>query len=305
MSQSPWGAGGPPPAGPGQQFGPAQINVSPPFGAPAGPASAAGPYAVEQPAAPTYGPPAAAPAPPPGYAPYGYPPPGYGPVPGGWAAYPGAPVDGQIPVGWMVVGLLFRAAIAALAWWSLLSIVWGIPQEYLLDALSQFSLLQVLIAGVVTTLAVFRPVLPAPTRQRRFEGSVGWARGMTTLYSLCTLLVFGFMMEGFGDSRVNWNVLHFLVPTLLLLDFLLFGQNQERIPWWMPLVWLVPMFAYLGWAIVLAGQDRPIYYFLDPDNPDFLTWIAILFGGWLVLGYVLVGLGRLRGAIRRSGQVAQ
>lgn len=220
---------------------------------------------------------------------------------GGWAGQPPAPAQGQIPVGWMFIGILFRLAIAALALWSFFSIVWGIPMEFLPAVIGQFSLLQVLLAGIVTALAVFRPLLPAASLQRRFEGKLGWARGMSTLYSICTLLVFGFLMGGFGDTRVAWNVLHFLVPSLMLLDFLLFGQNQEKLPWWMPFAWLVPMFAYLGWALLEASQGRPIYSFLDPDNSDFLMWIGILFAGWLVLGFVLVGLGRIRGAIRRSG----
>lgn len=229
--------------------------------------------------------------------PYAAPPAWYG-SPGAWV--PPRNTEERLPIGWMVVGLVFRALIAALAWWSFFSVLRGIPSEYVVLQILQFSVLQVLLAALLATFSVLRPIVPLGSLRRRFEGRVGWIRGMFTTNSVCTMLVFGLLMGGFSDPNLDWNVLHFVIPTLLLVDILAFGQNQERLPWWMPLAWLLPMLAYFAYALIRAGAGQPLYSFLDPSDNEFIAMVAVLFIGWVIVGYIVLGLGRLRGAIRRA-----
>ena len=93
---------------------------------------------------------------------------------------------------------------------------------------------------------------------------------------------------------------HLLLPVAMVVDWVGFGRNQGRMPWYAPLAWSAVLLPYI-WAYMRdAEADEPMYGFLDPADPSWWTWIAGMVGGFLVVALVIWGLGRLRGIGQRS-----
>ena len=98
-------------------------------------------------------------------------------------------------------------------------------QEYAVwwIALSQLANLAV-VAGYVA-LAVREPESP-------------WLRG--ALASAMLLVALAYLPMANGNLLEPWSVLeHVVTPALVVVDFVVRGDNQHRVRWWHPLTWLV------------------------------------------------------------------
>lgn len=131
-------------------------------------------------------------------------------------------------------------------------------------------------------------------------------RGAVTLYVLVAGLVWnGFLTEASMGYTVVNVLLHVVLPVLVLVEWTVVGRDE--VSWWHPLAWLVYPVVYLGLALLVlneAGRRAP-YRFLDPDavgGTAVVGNVALLAAGFVALGYLLVGIGRLAVVARRRSR---
>ena len=146
---------------------------------------------------------------------------------------------------------------------------------------------------------------------------------------LLTMTVYHFMLSGLftmGDGGMNLFqlanlLLHYVCPTLMILDLLFLAQRQAlrlSAPW----VWAVFPVLYLIFVFIRGATGIPIapgggsaypYFFLDPGEAGFTgnpqgfggvaIWVAILFAAYVAAGYLMRGLYLLCGRLlRRAAQ---
>jgi hypothetical protein len=115
-----------------------------------------------------------------------------------------------------------------------------------------------------------------------------WLRG--ALASVMLLVALAYLPMANGNLTQPWSVLeHVVTPTLVVLDFLVRGDNQHRVRWWHPLSWLVAPAAYLAWYV---ASDLAVYDALDPARPGvFGAQVAVLLAVLLASGYACYGFG--------------
>lgn len=143
---------------------------------------------------------------------------------------------------------------------------------------------------------------------------------------LLTMAVYHFMLSGLftmGDGGLNLfqvaNILlHYVCPTLMILDLLLLAERQPlrlSAPWvWtaFPILYLVYVFARGATGIPIApgGGSAYPYFFLDPGaagltgNPQgfggVAIWVAILYAAYVAVGYGMRGLYLLCGRLHKG-----
>lgn len=149
------------------------------------------------------------------------------------------------------------------------------------------------------------------------------AKYTATISLLVTMLIAHFMLFDamFKDGQLVWHLvaMHYAVPTMTLLDWVLFDQ-KGRMPAWGPLAWMSLVAAYLVVVMVGAGPlglylgggttaDKSAYpyTFLDPAIAG-VGGVAAFCGAMLVafvaLGYVLLAADRLLGRVGGSSRSA-
>ena len=144
-----------------------------------------------------------------------------------------------------------------------------------------------------------------------------------TMMLVITMLIYHIMLQMSGFAmfaatsgitiRLANMMLHYVTPSMVVLDWLLFDKkNTYR--WFYPLLWLVIPFVYLVFtfvraeisgAIVSAGSRFP-YFFMDVDVLGWagvLRYVVILFFAFTALGYVLLLIDR--GISLRSKQQSE
>ncbi len=200
-----------------------------------------------------------------------------------------------LTVSWRLVLTLISGTGLVLMFGPLRSLPEVINQALYFTTISNILVFLVALAGVL------RPLLlrDRPVRQR-LEGNQGWLRGLTACAALLTGLVFGFIMAGDLSEPVSF-IPHLVLPVLAVADWVLVGRNQSRLAWWVPLTWTLTLAPYLFVYAWDAQRNHPRYAFLDPALPSWWSWIGMLSAGFLVLAYLLWGLGRLRG-LRGAGR---
>ena len=126
---------------------------------------------------------------------------------------------------------------------------------------------------------------------------------------MLTFLVFNFLLAGRPDRELqaNWRVssicLHVILPIMYIFDWLLFYEHK-KIRWFYPLVsvafpMLYIIFIYTRAFVVNFNPEVPYlypYFFLNLDNlgvAGVAKWVAILFAGFIVLGYIFYGIDKI------------
>lgn len=214
--------------------------------------------------------------------PYGYPAPGQPPH-----GQPAAKVSPAVLVGvsvWRLVIVVFAITGFSLALSSSGNVSGALP------ALSQQASLLTAICYLVLLL------YPAFTGGRRHEPVTPWLRG--ALVVLLALVSITFMTLLGGGLDETWSLFeHLLTPLAVLIDWLVVGRNQRVARWWFPFTWLAFPLAYLLFYIVYVGGGDPIYPFLDPSDGDFFGIVMVFLAAVLAFGFLVYGIGKLKGAI--------
>jgi hypothetical protein len=124
-------------------------------------------------------------------------------------------------------------------------------------------------------------------------------RGAVVLYVVVAGVIWNRFLVNLSMGYTAANVLlHIVVPALVLIDWIVIGHSQGQVRWWQPLAWLIYPAAYLGLAIAVLNNlgRRAPYYFLDPGSIGTAAVagnVVILGLGFLALGYLLSGVGRV------------
>ena len=131
---------------------------------------------------------------------------------------------------------------------------------------------------------------------------------------LVTMLIAHFMLFDamFQNGSLVWHlvVMHYVVPIMTLLDWLLFDE-KGKMPVWGPFAWLSLVLVYLAVVMVAAGgfgiymgggttadvSNYP-YTFLDPAISGVggvAGFCGAMVVAFVVLGFVIFGIDRLLG----------
>ena len=128
---------------------------------------------------------------------------------------------------------------------------------------------------------------------RLAAGLVLWIGAVGLVYHM----LLARMWDPQGLARWADQGLHTVVPLTVLAWWLAFA-GRDRLHWADPLLWLLWPAGYLAYALVRGASDGIFPYpFLDPQYLSYaqLTWnVARLMEGFLVGGYILFGLTRLK-----------
>jgi hypothetical protein len=134
-------------------------------------------------------------------------------------------------------------------------------------------------------------------------------KGAFTLMITATFLVYLFMLSrtDFSMMSVSFNVanvvLHYVVPVMVILDWLLFDKKRSY-RWSDPFMWAVIPLLYLQFVfiraevggVLTARGSRYPYFFLDIDAIGIsavLIYVLIFMVAFIVMGYVYVLVDRL------------
>lgn len=184
----------------------------------------------------------------------------------------------------------WRLALAGAAWFGFLSAMTNDFERLIWRNLNYFSQIGSLLVGITAVGALLSPLWNAGA----IEGRRGFLRGASTTYALLILLVYPTLLrEGYASNASKFE--HLIVPIMALVDWIVVGRNSSRLRAWWPLGWLLIPLIYLPVYIGASHQrGRPLYGFLDPDAGDFWLWAVALLVGFLLIGYLVLAVGRLR-----------
>jgi hypothetical protein len=157
------------------------------------------------------------------------------------------------------------------------------------------------------TLGYFGGVLYWMVRRNTVEPAAPRLRGAVTLWILITGLISHFLLQGGANplpglwiddpaqQAVNWSrfLVHYVVPTLVLIDWIAFGPRRVS-PWRDLWLWILYPLGYgvasVSRAIAIPTiSDRYPYFFLDPTEHGY-GWVA---GQFVELGLIFAGLGAI------------
>lgn len=150
--------------------------------------------------------------------------------------------------------------------------------------------------------AYFIWALVRPAAAKRLAG----LRGAVVVYVVVAGVIWNLYLTEMSMGYTVQNImLHVVSPVLVGLDWLLIGRSQGRVTWWHPLAWLSYPLLYLIVILVYLNSERGrfLYYFLDVDQiglAGLARNVALLAIGFAVLGYLVLGIGRLAVAARRT-----
>lgn len=189
-------------------------------------------------------------------------------------------------VGWVALGLQYGLMLANNSDKG--------TAELTLNFLSFFTILTNVLVATALTLTV----VGFGTRAGRWAGSEGVRAGVT-MYAVVVGLVYHFLLHA------NWNpqgwsfvaniLLHYVMPTAMLLDWLLFTP-KGRLRWVDPAKWLAFPLIYGCWTLVhgYSAGWWP-YWFIDVSKLG-LGLAGLYFAGllafFLVVGLIVVAIDR-------------
>lgn len=202
--------------------------------------------------------------------------------------------------------LIWRAATAALCLWGLYPMFFG--QTFSKMSLSYFTTQSNLLIA-----ALFLVLAAGTAAQLISSGASGvpfhiapWLQLGVVFFIQITFLVYAFMLSGGtfsmgGEMALSTILLHYAVPIMALIDFVLFLPHG-RVSYKHAALWLVYPAAYVGFCFIRAELGPPFwdgsrfpYFFMDADKLGLnLLWIApLFFAGYFALGCLLVRADRL------------
>ncbi len=149
----------------------------------------------------------------------------------------------------------------------------------------------------------------AKKKEDSYVAAAPFLKFIGVLAILLTFLVFNFMLAGRPDRdpQANWRIaslsFHVILPIMYVLDWILFYEHK-KIRWFHPIAsvafpLLYVIFVFTRAAIVNFNPEVPYlypYFFLNLDNlgvAGVAKWVAILFVGFIALGYVFYGIDKL------------
>ena len=192
--------------------------------------------------------------------------------------------------------IAWRVVIAVLAWWGLIDALNGD-----LGQLRYFSQVTTLTVALTATAWVLTFAVTAPGWAR----AMAWCRGASTTYAVVTAVIYQVLLSGNLDSTSSL-LEHAVVPALVVLDWVLIGPGRVRQRVWLPLTWLILPICYLAvYYNVRKPSGEPLYPFLNPDATSFWRWVGIMIAVFILVGFVVWAIGRVRASMSaRAAEVS-
>ncbi len=215
------------------------------------------------------------------------------------------------------VVLVYRIILLGFTIYALLFYSGILQGDFRLQIFAYFTILSVLLtflffSGVI--LVSLGKKIPAAGQPGAFYSSF---KGAVILVVTITMTVYHFLlapllmeMGGFQPFTFNDLVVHYLIPLLVILDWLLFdpkpGYRATD-----PLKWLVLPLLYFLFTIIRAQLGGPLegtsnrypYFFIDIDalgmGRVFFN-VLILTVGFLALGYIIYFVDHFWGRIQKN-----
>lgn len=206
---------------------------------------------------------------------------------------------------------VWRAAILAFGLWGLLDGSGILKGQYTENFPHMFTNISNMFVWVYFLLA-----LVCTAAKKGEDGAVfaPFFKYTATVSLMVTMLIGHFMLFDalVQDGHIVWHliVLHYVVPIMTLLDWLLFDK-KGKMPVWGPLTWISLALFYLAFSIIGVGvfglymgggttadiSPYP-YTFLDPaiaGAGGVAGFCAAMLAAFILLGYVLFWVDRALG----------
>ncbi len=211
----------------------------------------------------------------------------------------------------------YRILLIGLCCYAILAYSGVLQGRFSGEVFSFFTILSVLLALLYFSALV----IMSPGKRSAAEGglrrTLAHFKGGVTLAVTITMTVYHFLlarvifeMVGYKPFSPNDIIVHYAIPLMVILDWLLFDPKPAYGPT-DPLVWLGIPLAYFVFAVLraqLGGELRGVnsrypYFFMDIDalglGPVLLN-VLLLAVGFLAIGYVLFGVDRYLGRNKRA-----
>jgi hypothetical protein len=198
------------------------------------------------------------------------------------------------------LSILWKAAIAACAFVGLGLQIGLFKGELHLSSFKYFTNISNLLCMAYFLIDV---IFLLAVRGR--DGSVGWCpalKGVAMMGITVTWLVAHFMLGSFtmgASLRVSVRLVHYVVPIMTILDWLLFDKKGQ-IKLTAPLLWTTFPLAYFTAIMGLAyfGKGVPFYPypFMNVEKqglPRVLITVVLMLVFFVALGYLFVLVDRL------------
>lgn len=136
---------------------------------------------------------------------------------------------------------------------------------------------------------------------------VPWLKSMLTFSMCVTGLIAHFILNRCeiptGDGTVANNILHYLLPAMVVLDWLLFDKKGNYKVFF-PFLWCIPPYLYLIYTyVVVLIMDGTVgksgkypYSFMDIDANGVVTTICLIITltiAFIALGFIVYGIDKL------------
>lgn len=175
---------------------------------------------------------------------------------------------------------------------------------------SYFTVQSNILCFVTFLCIVFMSFFRANLKEHRF---LTFFKGMSTVSILVTFIVFHFFVaiykfdffnEGIFDLSAKNFIAHYIVPAMVVLDWILF-QEKGLYGFLNPIQWLsFPLFYFavimfrpiLNSEITLNGSSKYPYFFMDLDNLGLKACIVyvIFFAAFIIfVGYIIVFIDKI------------
>lgn len=222
------------------------------------------------------------------------------------------------------LAVITRTATVAIAVWALWLLLGVGTAQFSLAGFAYYTSLTNLL-GLVWALIVLGVTVGRVTRSGwrgsasvapRTGAAVAAAIFITMLIYLVILAPTAFTMDsGYEPFTLSDNLVHIVVPSLLILDWALYA-NKGQLRWTDPLLWALIPYAYMAFALLRpVFSDAPLphggtypYPFLNVDElgaGGVATGIAGLSAAIFAILFLFVALDRWWGRLaRRRGTAA-
>lgn len=211
----------------------------------------------------------------------------------------------------------YRVLLIGLCCYAILVYSGALERRFNGEIFSYFTILSVLLALAYFSALVILALGKRSAAESRLRRTLAHFKGGVTLAVTITMTVYHFLlapiifeMAGYQPFSPNDIIVHYAIPLMVILDWLLFDPKPTYGPT-DPLKWLGIPLAYFIFAMIraqLGGELRGMksrypYFFIDIDalglGPVLLN-VLLLSIGFLFLGYVLFGVDKLLGRSKRA-----
>jgi hypothetical protein len=205
---------------------------------------------------------------------------------------------------------IWRATFAVVGWAALalqylLIIGPGAPGAIPGLTLNFFSYFTIL-TNVLAALALTAPLIRADSRLGRWSASEGVRAAIAMYIAVVGLTYHVLLSHAWEPQGLAWltnALLHYVMPTAVVLDWLLFTP-KGRLRWIDAVKWLGFPLVYVGWTLAhgYASGWWP-YWFLNVPALGWAKagfWAGVMLALFLGIGLVLVGLDRTLGRSARD-----